>query len=190
MKIQATQNQMTIDNPLGLFVTVGAILVVVGIAAAGYGLIGHNQTVTMVGAGVTVLGALIVISARSTHLVLDKAGPSSLSSKTIFSKTTTQSFVLSDVTTVLLEARESSETTKNADGTTSDQTRITSNLFLVTKTAQRIPVGTATKIMNIGGLVGSLITTLPLKEEADQIAAFIGVTVQASDSVGPINSLL
>jgi hypothetical protein len=35
-----------------------------------------------------------------------------------------------------------------------------------------------------------MISTLPLKDEADQIAKFIGVPMQASDSVGPINSLI
>jgi hypothetical protein len=189
MKIQTTQNQMVIDNPNGMFVVVGALLGVIGIAAAIYGLIEHRTPLMAVGAFLVVLGTLIVATAKSTHIVLDKSGPSSLSSKTVFSQSKTQSFNLSEVTTVLLEARENSETVKNADGSTRNQTKIIANVFLVTSSAQRIPLGTATKVMDIGGLLGSLIATLPLKEEADQIATFIGVPMQASDSVGQISSL-
>jgi len=190
MKIQSTQSQMIIDNPIGLFIVVGVLLGVGGIATAIYGLVKHGNGVMAIGAFLVILGALIVVTAKSTHIVLDKSGPSSLSSKTIFTQSTTQSFNLSDVTTVLLEARENSETVKNADGSTRSQTKITANLFLVTSKAERIPLGTATKVMEIGGLLGSLIATLPLKAEGEQIAKFIGVQMQASDSVGPINSIV
>ncbi|HTD27820.1 MAG TPA: hypothetical protein VK660_00365 [Xanthomonadaceae bacterium] len=190
MKIQTTQNQMIIDNSNMVFVVVGALLGLGGIVAAILGLIGHNNVEMAIGAGLAIMGALFVFVTKSTHIVLDKSGPSSLSSKTIVSQTTTQSFNLSEVTTVLLEAREASETVKNPDGSTRNQTKITANLILVTSNAQRIPIGSATRTMDIGGLIGSLITTLPLKNEAEQIAKFIGVPMQASDTAGPLNSLL
>jgi hypothetical protein len=47
----------------------------------------------------------------------------------------------------------------------------------------------STKVTGIGGFLGSLISTLPLMQEVDQIARLIGVPMQASDSVGQINSL-
>ncbi len=184
MKIQQTQDQMVIDNSLITTVAVGAILGIAGVAIGIYGIVKHVPVAMGIGLALALAGALFVALSRSTHIVLAKTGESSVSSKTLFSASKSEAFSLAEVSSVLLATSEIHSNVKDGDGSVREQTKVTANIFLLTKTAQRIHIGTATQIMNVSGIIGALIESLPLRLEAIRIAAFIGVPMQSSDAVG------
>ena len=83
---------------------------------------------------------------------------------------------------IRLVARATSGSTNFFSGTRtqgpSGEAHITSSIFLHTRDARRIALGSKTRTSNIGGMLGALIQSMPLKNEAEQIATFIGVPME------------
>lgn len=184
MKMQRTGDQLVIDNPLTGTIVLSVVFAAVGLGLGGYGIAKHLLIAMGIG-GAFVLGAvLFIVFARSTHIVLSKSGQCTASSKSLFGAARTEPFSLSDVTSVVLSTSEFQGNVKDADGTVRAQTKITASLFLLTKTAQRIRLASTSQNVNVGGIVGAVIESLPLRAEAMQIASFIGVPMQCSDAVG------
>ena len=184
MKIEQAGDQLVVDNSLVGKIIVAAVLGIVGIGLAIFGLTKHQPIAIGIGVVFVLACVLFVVVSRSTHIVLSKSGPSTVSSKTLFGNAKAESFSLSDVSSVLLSTSEIHGNVKEGDGTVREQTKINANIFLLTKTAQRIHLGGTSQVINIGGLVGALIESLPLRAEALRIATFIGVPLQSSDAVG------
>lgn len=184
MKIQQAGNQLIIDNSLTVTVIVAVILGVVGLGLGGYGIAHHTLVAMGVGAAFVLGGALFIAFSRSSHIVLDKNGACTASSKTLFGAVKSESFSLADVASVLLSTSEIHANVKDGDGSIREQTKVTANIFLLTKTAQRIHLGSSQQTVAAGGLIGAIIESLPLRAEAMRIASFIGVPLQSSDAVG------
>ncbi|MGA7298571.1 MAG: hypothetical protein WBW92_13825, partial [Rhodanobacteraceae bacterium] len=89
---------------------------------------------------------------------------------------------MADVTSVHLETSQTQRQTKDADGSDRYETQVKSNLFLQTRDAQRIQIGSKTRTVNVGGMLGALVQSMPLKKEAEQIANFIGVPLQVHEA--------
>lgn len=130
------------------------------------------------------MGVALIAFSKSTRLVLAKVGTSTVSSKTLFLESKSRSFSLSEIASVLLEKCETNDKATAGDGSASDQTRMTSTASLLTRAGRRVRAGNAMRTMNVGGLIGALIEPVPLRREADQIAAFTGVPMQSTESTG------
>lgn len=190
MKIQQVQDQITIDNSIVSSLIISIILIIGGIVMVVVGLVQSAAVLSIIGAVVFLIGLLIIFVAKSSHIVLNKSGLCSVSSKSLFKSSASETFQLSDVSYVELAVRQNiaSNSGMNKGGTSigvgSTQNDLTSTIILATKTGQRITLGSGSRSMSLGGAVGAMIQDVPLKKQADQIAKFIGVEVQSSGDVG------
>lgn len=182
MKIHEEQDQLVIDNSLVMPVIAGGVLAVGGVVIGFLGALQKPHWLIALGALLLVIGGLIIVFSKSTHIVLTKSGDSTIAAKTLFTQSKSQSFALADVTSVQLETSQTQRRTKDADGSDRYETQVKSNLFLQTRDARRIQIGSETRAMNIGGMLGALVQSMPLKKEAAQIAQFIGVLVEVHEA--------
>ncbi|MHB8448105.1 MAG: hypothetical protein ACYC9P_09300 [Rudaea sp.] len=184
MKIQQNGEQLIIDNSLVSTIILAATLGIVGLGLAIYGVDKHLLVAMGIGAAFILGCVLFMAFSRSSHIVLSKNGSSTASSKTLFGSSKSETFSLADVNSVLLSTSELHGNVKDPDGTIREQTKVNANIYLLTKTAQRIHLGGTSQMVSTGGLIGAIIESLPLRAEAIRIAAFIGVQLQSSDAVG------
>lgn len=135
------------------------------------------------GLALLVGGALLIVFSRSTHIVLSKSGDSSVASKILFSESTSQTFALADVASVQLQSSTTQRVcSDSSNGSSRYETDVTSSIFLHTKDARRIALGSKTRTMNYGGMIGALIQSMPLKKEAEKIAAFVDVPMEVYEA--------
>ena len=183
MNIHENRDQLVIDNSLAIPVIAGGVLAAGGVTIGFLGVINTPHWLLALGLALLVLGALIIVFSKSTHVVLARSGDSSIAAKTLFTQSKSNSFVLADVTSVQLETSQTQRLTKDADGSQRYETQVKSKLFLQTRGAQRIQIGCETRAMNIGGMLGALVHSMPLKKESRQIAEFIGVPVEVHEAM-------
>ncbi|MDN5925334.1 MAG: hypothetical protein L0H70_10110 [Xanthomonadales bacterium] len=182
MKIREQAEQLVIDNSLVMPVIAGGILALGGLVIGFLGVVNKPHWLLALGAALLVIGGLVIFFCKSTHIVLAKSGDSSITSKSLFGKAKAQTFSLADVTSVQLMSSQRQRLTKTADGDSRYETEVKSSLFLQTRDARRIAIGSKTRKLNVGGMLGALIQSMPLKKEAAQIAQFIGVLVETNET--------
>ncbi|MEO8804048.1 MAG: hypothetical protein ABI375_11915 [Rudaea sp.] len=189
MKISQSNDQLIIDNSLVKALAIGTVFLLVGVGIIVLTLISHDHQIVWWGLGFgalfAIVGGCIIAFSKSTHIVLAKSGDSSMSSKTLFTQSRSQSFALADVATVRLETSESRRSIQDNNGNQRYETDLTSNLLLQTKSAQRIRIASLTQPTadGVAGFLGSLVSDPPLKKQADIVAKFIGVPLHVNDSV-------
>lgn len=191
MKIRQTFDQLVIDNSLLMPVATGVILGLGGIAVAILGFLNHVWWLPLAGLVLLVIGALLVTFSKNTRIVLARYGDCSITAKSLFRQARSHAFALADITAVQLQSSQTQHLTKAADGSQRYETEVKSTVYLKTADARMLQIGSKTRNLNIGGMLGALIQSLPLKAEAQQIADFIGVPLQVSDtmSLGGGNAL-
>ncbi|HET8898347.1 MAG TPA: hypothetical protein VFN09_06230 [Rhodanobacteraceae bacterium] len=182
MKIQASSDQLVIDNSLAMPVIAGIVLALGGLAIGLLGFLNHLWWLYLLAAALIVIGTLVIAFAKSTHVVLAKSGDSRITAKTLFGQAQSQRFALTGVTTVQLSSSQRQRRRRDADGSDRYDTEVTSVIDLKTGTGGLIRIGSETRTLSVGGLLGSLIQSIPLQDEAKQIADFIGVPVLASEA--------
>lgn len=182
MKIRQTADQMVIDNSLAMPLATGIVLGLGGMAIILLGYLNRLWLLWLLGLALVAIGALVVTFAKSTHIVLARSGASSIASKTLFTQSKAHSFALDDVSSVLLLSSQTQRLSKNADGSQRYETDVRSTLYLKTADARMLQVGNKTRTLDIGGMIGALVRSMPLKKEAEQVAAFIGVPLQVSEA--------
>ncbi|HET6633175.1 MAG TPA: hypothetical protein VFG73_10770 [Rhodanobacteraceae bacterium] len=179
MKIRQAPEQLIIDNSLCMPVAAGAILCLGGIGIVIMGYLNRLWWLPLLGLALLVIGALVACLSKATHIVLAKSGDSSIASRRLFSASSSHSFALTDVLSVQLRSSTTQRLRNNsADGSQRYETEVTSSVFLHTRDAQQIALGSHTRTMSIGGMIGALVRSMPLKKEAERIAAFIGVPME------------
>ena len=183
MKISEQPGQLVIDNSLAMGVATGIILVLGGATVGYLGWLNHIQWLYLLALALVLIGVLVALFARATHVVLVKSGDSTLSSRRLFSAATSQSFCLTDAISVGLVTSTSQRASRDADGSVRTDTQVSSTIYLHLRDGTRIALGSRTRSMNLGGMVGALVQSMPLKKEAERIAAFAGVPLAAHDAV-------
>lgn len=182
MKIRTEADQLVIDNSLAMPLIAGLVLALGGIAIGALGSFNHIAWLYLVALALIVIGALVIAFAKSIHVVLAKSGDSRITAKTLFGQTASKTFALTDVTAVQLSSSQRQRRTRDADGSDRFETEVRSIIRLKTTSGGMIEVGSATRTLNVGGLLGSLIQSIPLQGEAKQIADFVGVPMLTSEA--------
>lgn len=183
MKIRQASDQLIIDNSLLMAVATGIILGLGGLAIVLLGYLNHLWWLWLLGLALLAIGALVAVFSKSTHIVLAKSGDSSIAAKTLFTQSKTRSFALKDISAVQLVSSQTQRLSKDADGSQRYDTEVKSSVYLRTNDARVLQIGSKTRTLNLGGMIGALIQSAPLKSEAEQIATFIGVPLQVSDAM-------
>lgn len=183
MKIRQTAEQLVIDNSLAMPVATGCILALGGIAIAALGLLNHLWWLPLLGLALLAIGALAALFAKSTHVVLSKSGDSSIAAKSLLGSTQSHTFALADVTAVQLQSSQSQHRSTDADGSQRYDTQVKSVIYLKTRDARSMQIGSKTRTLNLGGMLGALVQSAPLRREAEQIAGFVGVQLLVYDSM-------
>lgn len=183
MRIRQAPDQLIIDNSLAMPVATGVILGLGGIAIGVLGFLNQIRWLYLLALALLAIGALVVAFAKSTHVVLAKAGNSSVAAKTLFGKTQSRTFALTDVTAVQLQTSQTQHRSTDADGSQRYDTEVKSTVYLKTSAAHIIFIGSQTRTLNLGGMLGALIQSAPLQAEAKQIADFIGVPLLVADAM-------
>jgi hypothetical protein len=183
MKIRQSADQMVIDNSLAMPVATGIILGLGGATIILLGYLNHLWWLWLLGLALLAIGGLVIVFSKSTHIVLARSGDSSIASKTLFTQSKAQSFALADISAVQLRSSQTQRLSKDADGSQRTDTEVKSIVYLKTADARMLQIGSKTRTLNIGGMIGALIQSVPLKKEAEQVAAFIGVPLQVSDAM-------
>jgi hypothetical protein len=183
MKIRQSTDQMVIDNSLAMPVVTGIVLGLGGATIILLGYLNHLWPLWLLGLALLAIGGLVIVFSKSTHVVLARSGDSSIASKTLFTQSKAHSFALTDIAAVQLLSSQRQHFSKDADGTQRSDTEVKSTAYLKTADARMLQIGSKTRTLNIGGMLGALIQSVPLKKEAEQVAAFIGVPLQVSDAM-------
>lgn len=194
MKIQSNpDNSITITNG-----AVGSLLGGFACMAVGVGVIvavivfskqaeGNTMAAYLFGGIFALVGLVISLTAASTKIVLRKGGESTISSHRIIGgKRTAQSFQTADVVSVrLLTGR-----VMNGSGDPEmQQNERRSVLSLVLKDNSLVELASKATGggLSVNGMqVGNLIQKAPLSSEAQQIADYLGVGLEAADTSNPI----
>lgn len=183
MKIRQSTDQMVIDNSLAMPVVTGIVLGLGGATIILLGYLNHLWPLWLLGLALLAIGGLVIVFSKSTHVVLARSGDSSIASKTLFTQSKAHSFALTDIAAVQLLSSQRQHFSKDADGTQRSDTEVKSTVYLKTADARMLQIGSKTRTLNIGGMLGALIQSVPLKKEAEQVATFIGVPLQVSDAM-------
>lgn len=182
MKIRQTPDQLIIDNSLFMPIAAGIMLGLGGVAVGTLGSLNHLWWLTLAGLALLVIGTLVAVFSKSMHIVLTRSGDCSIATKSLSGHIKSHAFALKDITAVELQSSQTQHLTKDADGSQRYDTEVKSTVYLKTTDARMFQLGSKTRTLNIGGMLGVLIQAMPLKAEAEQIAAFIGVPLQVAEA--------
>lgn len=189
MKLTQTDNQIEVkNNGIGQLL-IGAVFFVAGIAVTALILSSHSSDgkkapiwVVLFGLLFCVIGVFIAFMAQNRRTTIQKGSNVTVWAKRLLiGAPQEQSVPTSSVVAVRLTT--SADYSAAQDGDTTNQRR--SVLSLVLTNNDLIEVGSAgTKNMiSINGMnVSNLISKAPLSKEANQLASFLGVPLQASDT--------
>lgn len=184
MKIRQSNAELIIDNSLAMPVIAGIVLALGGLTIGLLGFFNHLWWLYLLAVALIAIGALVIAFAKSTHVVLTQSGDSRITAKTLFGQSVSRSFALHDVTAVQLTSSQRQRRMRDADGSDRFATEVKSIIRLQTGSGGLIEIGSATRTLNVGGLLGSLLQSIPLRDEAKRIADFIGVPVLTSEATG------
>ncbi len=181
--MQKTNDSIIINNSATVSITVATIIGATGIGLCVYGLLLSDlRILSLAGLGLLIVAVLVLVFAKSSTIELTKSRDSFIRAKGLFTESSTQKFMLSEVALVELNIRQIARTQGEPSNRQNQQV---ATIFLRTKSGQQIKLGSGSRTVGIGGLMGSMIQDAPLKKEADEIAAFIGVQMQSSGDLGP-----
>lgn len=163
----------------------------VGIALAGVvlgGFAGENTPMwlALIGVGLVGIGILMVVTARDKVTTIEKGGQLTIQAKKIIGGATTQTTVpTADIVAVRLSTYID-RTGSGSTGSGKPGSQKRSTLYLVLKNNDTVELGTSTAAMSSFGVNGvdvtNLISKAPLSKEADQVATFLGIPLQADDT--------
>jgi len=170
----------------------GVVIAVIGLGMAGFGVVGRQNVVALVGLAVLVVGVLTLIFRKERTLIIDK-GTSQLTFKLkSLVKKGNYDYAVSDV--VKVEFTSSYQTTSTANNSTqgrsgigfgangvgmgdsSTQTTQHTQLHLVLKNGETIDIADGQRSMSSINVFGSV----PNLAVGQQIATFIGVPFEQS----------
>lgn len=162
---------------------VGAIvLALVGIALGCLGMASHDLWLFWLALVLVILGALMACRTTTTHIVLAKYGVSRVSHRRLLSESTSECFALADASTVQLYSSTVPRREHPADDRAPRNTRVSSTLLLMLRNGKPITLGSLTRIMKLRDSTESKIESMPLKNEAERVAGFVGIPLLAQDA--------
>lgn len=202
MKIQQTATQLQTDASGLSTVIIGALLITVGIVLAVLPF-AHLKSqpatptwLALLGGALVAFGILALWAAKNERITMIKGGETIIDvNKLIGGAKVSQRFPTTDIIAVRLRTTLSSTSTVN-DANNSTQPDRQSVLSLLLRDNSLVTVASASKStgMSINGVsMGGVINRAPLATEAQQIATFLGVALQADDEssfAGAVTSIV
>lgn len=181
MKIQQNQNELTITSSALVGRIVGGAIALAGIGVIGATAMGAiaEQLYGYGGGAALIVGGAVTIALCSSKVVrLVKGGNSSITTKRLIGAAKTQQFDASALSSVQLRTQTKETRSVSGDNNTSNSISRESVLQLIMNDNATIEIGRS----NGGAQMGMLIKKAPLHDEAQQIADFLGVQLQAVNS--------
>lgn len=187
MKINQTDTQLELKTNGIAQVIIGTIFALIGVAVSIFILTSSTKSddpssiwFAAMGIPFVAIGAYIVFSSHNRQVVINKGGITTVVTKrTIGGTPQTQSFETSHIVAIQLATYLSS----NNSGTERRST-----LSLITNDNNLIEIADkGSKAPSINGFSITGLVKAPLSKEANRIAAYLGVPLQASDNSNPIN---
>lgn len=204
MKITQTESTIEIkQSGLGQIIA-GGITVLIGVAVVIVFLSGMVSNVEapgwvapLIGVVMIVFGIFFILMSRDKTIIIEKAGQVIVRTKKLIGGSANQATVpTADVVAVRLSTYiDNTGSTQNRNHGRSDGSK-RSTLSLILKNNDTIELGTSTTMVGgsrVNGVdVANLIMKAPLSKEAEQVATFLGVPLQADDTsslVGAVQSI-
>lgn len=199
MKILNTNNQLEIKQSGIVQVIVGFVTIVVGIGLVIFSMTSNKPGQSFpvaplaIGAVAIIIGGLIIGFAKNRHFILRLGGDTTVESKRIIGGSqTAQSFPTANIVGVRLytTASQTTDSTFNDSSTTplsvSNNRKSVLSLLLVNNDV--VEIGSASG----SGGIGTIISHAPLSKEANKIASFLKLPLDAQDSsslMGAVNTI-
>lgn len=117
MKLINQNGNITIKNSIVPTILMSAVFFCIGVGMAVYGfLLDGTTTLGLVGAGVAVVGVIILFFAKASTIILSKSGTSGIETKKLFGLAELQEFQLTDINQVELNVRQETERNRSGSG--------------------------------------------------------------------------
>jgi|GEM_PF-2841475 len=187
MKITETNTEQWDIKESGVTaIVIGAIVAIGGVTLSSWTLT-HPASLpwwwTLVGAGLFVVGGLIIFSASKRQITLRRQGASEVvTTKLIGGKQTRLSFDADQIVSVNLETSDVLKTENNGQDQTTTRER-SSLLYVLLNDNSQVMLATAKRSggngVSINGFDLSGVSKAPLTDEAQRIATFFGVPLNS-----------
>jgi hypothetical protein len=199
MKIIQTGNQIIIKQGGATQLIAGIIFIVIGIALAiaiGGGML-HDSNgrkpsplIALFGVIFAVIGILVFLTAKNRTVTIEQSGTTVVDAKKLIGgKDVNQSFPTSSIVAVRLSTYMDNTSTNTGSGVNfgnNNGQQRRSTLSLLLNNNDMVELGSSSggnSGLSVNGLnVSNLISKAPLSKEANQIATFLGVPLQADDA--------
>lgn len=200
MKIINTNNQLEIKQSGMMQVIIGFVVIVVGVGLLIFSITSGKPgqpfpiAPLAIGAVAVIIGGLIVGFAKNRHFILRLGGDTTVESKRIIGGSqTAQSFPTTTIVGVRLYTTASQTTDSTFNNSSNTPLSVSNNrksvLSLLLSNNDVVEIGSAS---GTSGGIGAVISHAPLSKEANEIANFLGLPLDAQDSsslIGAVNTI-
>ncbi|MDN5923952.1 MAG: hypothetical protein L0H70_03010 [Xanthomonadales bacterium] len=180
MKLSEQPGRLVIHNPQVVHSAIAIVLAFAAIACVILGLINHIRWLYVLAAALLVIGAIVTFCAKPSRIVLTKSAAGSISYKGLLSCVTAQRFALTEAVSVHLVT--SSTHRQDLSVGAHMASKVSASIHLHLRDGSHIALGSQTRLMHTESNDGALRQSMPLKKEAERIASFVGLPLQANDS--------